>query len=125
MRAHRLPKNELDDLATRILRGEVYIAAEGPALEHSFGFMLMMVNSDEPLTQSQIASIGACYEDMAKALPRAINGYPMFVSMKILHRDDVEPLNKLLTKKHRAMTGETRWKRGLRWFGLLPQQELT
>ena len=32
--------------------------------------------------------VGILYEEYAKALPRGVNGYPMFMSFRILHKDD-------------------------------------
>lgn len=34
------------------------------------------------------AQIGVLWEWMSKAGPRAINGYPIFMSMRVMHRDD-------------------------------------
>lgn len=109
MRAQRLPKKELNELASRIVKGEIYIASSGPALEHSFGHMFMLM---DPLSKSQAASIGAVYEELHKALPTGINGYPFFVSCRILHVKDLDPLRKLIAKKERSLDSTS-------WFGRL------
>jgi hypothetical protein len=105
MRAKKLPRKELDELASSVVRGEVYLArvGEDPSFEHSFGWLFMML--DPPLSKSQAATIGACYAPMKNALPRAINGYPMFAGCKIVHVDDVMSLHWRIVRKQRALDG--------------------
>lgn len=42
--------------------------------------------------QEDVASgkIGLIYEEMEKAMPRSINGYPIFMSMKYLSKDEAD-----------------------------------
>ena len=103
MRAKRLSKQELDELATQIVQRRVYLAhvSREPEFQHAFGWLFAMM--DAPLSESQMSTIGACYADMSAALPRAINGIPMFTSMRSLHRDDVMPLHWKIMRKQRVL----------------------
>lgn len=44
--------------------------------------------NEKPKNEEYIRDIGMIYEDMDKALPRTVNGYPMFFSCKILNKKD-------------------------------------
>lgn len=101
MSVQKLPKQELNELATRIVKREVYLATHGPMLENSFGHLFMLMDED---AIEDPAAIGAVYEDMSKCSPRALNGYPIFFSCKLLHKEDVKPLYKLIEKKERAVS---------------------
>lgn len=114
MRAERLPRKELDQLAARIVRGEICIANTGEPLKHSFGHLLMMA---PPVSEEDAATIGAIYEEKAKAAPTAINGHPFFFSCQFLHVDDLKPLQKRIAKNERALSGEGFFKRILRSLG--------
>ena len=70
-------------------------------MRYSFSHLFALM--DEPLSESQIASIGGCYERLSNAAPTGINGYPFFFSCRTLHRDDVQPLIKRLRKKDAAL----------------------
>ncbi len=102
MRAYRKSRQELDALATQVVRGEVYIATEGEALDKPFGWLIAMI--DPPPTDRQIRTIGAVYEVMSKASPMGINGYPFFTSCQFVHVDDMKRLVKLCERKERALT---------------------
>lgn len=116
MYASRLERGELDSLATRVVKGEVYLALNASALERSFGHLFALLH--EPLSDDEAASIGGVYEERSKASPTGVNGYPFFFSCKLLHRDDVEPLHRLISKKERRLFGESlfsRLRRRLQW----------
>jgi hypothetical protein len=111
MRAHRKTRQELDELAQQVVRGEIYIALDKEMLNLSFGWIFGMM--DPPMSKSGIESIGAVYEEYSKAMPRAINGYPMFSSMRFVHTDDVERLGTMIDRKQRALDGTPFLRRAL------------
>lgn len=39
-------------------------------------------------TEDALKKVGVLYAPMSAALPRSINGYPMFTEVRVLHRDD-------------------------------------
>lgn len=94
-----LSEEELNDLAVRIVRGEVYITNSEESLRLSFGHLFALMTE----TPEWIDSIGAVYEEMSKAGPRGINGYPFFFSMKCLHRDQVDTLRERVEAKQQAL----------------------
>lgn len=95
----RLTPEELNDLAADIVRGKTYIANKPDALRYSFGFLISLVDAPDEYWQN----VGACYADWAEALPRGINGYPMFMTMRVLHIDDLDPLLEKVDAKHEAL----------------------
>lgn len=112
MRAYRKTPAQLSDLAARIVRGEIYIATSGDGLKHSFGFILALAAGMKQRDargrfarkrQSDVQTIGAVYEEMHRALPRGINGYPMFMSCKFVHVNDVERLAEMVARKQEAL----------------------
>lgn len=112
----RLEREELDSLATRVVRGEIYLAINAEMLENSFGYLFALLH--EQISDEEAATIGGVYEEIAKASPTGVNGYPFFFSCKLLHRDDVKPLYRLITKKERRLSGESlfsRLRRRLQW----------
>lgn len=45
-----------------------------------------------------VKSIGALWEYYEKAMPRSVNGLPIFMSCKLLHIDDMKVLMTTLSK---------------------------
>ena len=116
MRAYRKTKQDLNELAIQIVRGEIHIANGGDGLQHSFGFILALAAGMKPRDargrfarrrQSDVETIGAVYEEMHRALPRGINGYPMFMSCKFVHVNDLGPLMDLVERKQEALVATT------------------
>lgn len=97
----RLTNTEITDLARRITTNQTYIAFGGDGFRFSFGFILGMHAGN--VKQTDIQTWGAAYEDYDKALPRGVNGYPMFMSCRILHVNDVPRLTKELTRMEEAL----------------------
>lgn len=89
----RLPASELAQLAIDAVEGRAFITNSEEGIRNSFGLMVAMVDFDHVVDQ-----IGALYEYMEKAMPRGINGQPMFASMRVLHADDLEPLRTRMTE---------------------------
>jgi hypothetical protein len=81
----KLSDEEMDVLVRRVVSGEVYASNSADGLE---SFRLVLAYGGEKLGQF-VDSIGMVYEEMSKALPRPVNGYPMFTSCKFLHRDQL------------------------------------
>ena len=50
-----------------------------------------------------LRDIGLFYEENAKALPRSINGYPIFMSVRMLHRLDWERARKVIVAEEERM----------------------
>ncbi len=82
----RLSEAELAQLAIDVVEGRVYATNTEEGLR---AFIVVLAFVD--LTPI-VDKIGAVYETLEKALPRSLNGLPMFTSFKLLHVDDLEPL---------------------------------
>ena len=69
---------ELRQLARRIVQGEVFMANNPEIIQLSFMVLSLVDPKDLP------DDIGSVYEEMSKAGPRSVNGYPCFFSCQIL-----------------------------------------
>ena len=59
----------------------------------------------EKLYKATLDEIGCFWEYMNKALPRGINGLPMFMSVRIMHKDDwARALKAILKEQERLKT---------------------
>jgi len=83
----QMTKDEIKDLARRIVTNEVYITNTEIGFRLSFGMVLPFVAMSVP--KREFLKIGACYAEWSKALPRSINGEPCFGSANLVHKDDV------------------------------------
>ncbi len=90
----RMSQEFLDRLAGRVVRREVWITNTPQNLYQAFGLILMAtldgLSHDE--ANKKLEDLGAMWETYELALPRGINGLPMFTSGHMVHRLDVEPL---------------------------------
>lgn len=84
----RMDDEQIKNLARRIVQNEIYIPSSEDAMECSFGAMLKMVD----WTDWDTSKIGLVYEEMHKAGPMAVNGFPMFLSLRMVHSDDTPAL---------------------------------
>lgn len=97
----RLTNAQITDLARRIITNQTYLAMTEQELDLSFGFTLSMAAID--LKRSEIETWGAVYEDYSQALPRTVNGRPMFFSCRILHVNDVPRLFDEISRMEEAL----------------------
>lgn len=95
----RMNDDQIKELARRIVQNEVYIPQSSEAIECSFGAMIALMDwSDwDP------SKIGLIYEEMHKAGPMAVNGYPMFLSLRMVHADDTPLLFDHVTRMLAAL----------------------
>ena len=75
-------EKELKKLAKDVYEGNVFIAVEKESLECAFGIMLALTTFPEDTV--------ALFEDISKAGPRSINGYPTFFSCGYLNKYEWE-----------------------------------
>jgi hypothetical protein len=102
MAVERLSEDDLKALARRIVTNEVYVAWNAEQLENSFGAMLALAGES---LREVAPDVGLIYEEYAHASERGCNGYPMFFSMRLLHRDDVETLVAHCKRMDEALNG--------------------
>lgn|SRR5262245_12708907 len=92
----RVPKtdDELKSLASAVYHGQVFtdrsIHPQDAYLVGSIFMALPFINGAD--LEEIKRNAGLLYEDMSKAGPRSINGYPMFFSLQWLDKDETSRL---------------------------------
>lgn len=95
--AETLSPEAINDLAGRIVRGVTYLRFIWDVEEIRTSWSMILMFAEEGFfTPERLECVGAFYADMSDAMPTAINGLPLFASVKFLHVDDIDPLVKRL-----------------------------
>lgn len=84
----RFPQAE--DLHMCVECGGPLVARSEPDIELQLVFLPLAFGALGTLEESELANIGGCWANYGDALPRAINGYPVFMSMGVMHTLDWE-----------------------------------
>jgi hypothetical protein len=95
-----LTEAQIDELAIEIVTNVVYLPLEEEAMKCSFGAMIALAGPLPPNT-------GLVYEYWEAAGPRSVNGFPMFLSMKLIAQESVDALLDRCIAKDKALHGET------------------
>lgn len=86
---------EIRTLAEDLYRGRIFtdrhIKGDGERMARSV-FMGLNFLSDKDLKMYRKWNVGLFYEYMDKACPVSVNGYPTFMSFRILSEDDAKRL---------------------------------
>jgi hypothetical protein len=64
-------------------------------------FMPLALGGLQKVPEEEIQNIGLFWEYMHTAGPRAVNGLPMFMSMRFMHRDDAERAFKAIDRERK------------------------
>lgn len=96
----RLTPEAVVDLARDIVTNRVYLSTGQEGVDLQLIFMPLAFMGMEP---DAAENIGAIYEYIDKAGPRAINGLPMFFSCRFVHADDMEALRTEVTRMSDAL----------------------
>jgi hypothetical protein len=81
----RLTDDEIKELARDIVEDKVFTSGMCP--QEMLG-MVFMPYGLGGMNNMDLANVGAIVEHYAKAGERGINGYPMFMSCRVIHKDD-------------------------------------
>lgn len=81
---------EVNELASKIVRNEVYIALDDRHMDSFNSLMVFM----PPMSKATIKNIAGMYSEYSHAGSYAVNGLPMFFDGKFLHKDNTEALFK-------------------------------
>jgi hypothetical protein len=101
-----LSEERLKQLAIDSLNGQVFgtwMIPEQDANLISSIFMVVALMDDISRKELRRDGIVHLYEEWAKAGPRSINGYPMFMSAGMLNADDCVRLQKKITQVKEAL----------------------
>lgn len=96
---------EIKQLATDTFKEQVFFSTMIPKQdEHLLAsiFMTMTFMDHKQIEQLSKDKISAFYEYLSEAGPRAINGYPIFMSMKAISVDDLKEVQIIVKKLQNA-----------------------
>lgn len=92
-----LPNSELKKFVRDFCDGKIFTSAHIKREEEiPLVFMCLFYGS---LSDVDLSSIGIAYEYLTEALPRSINGYPMFCSLRFLNIHDWNRCQKAILKR--------------------------
>jgi hypothetical protein len=95
---------ELKELALGLDHGRYFSSAHCRKPEDVGLVFLPLAMADDALTADlQRMEVTFVYEDLSKALPRSINGMPMFLSMQFLNKADHQRLRTIKQKIEEAL----------------------
>lgn len=106
----RMTPQEIDELAYDLVTGQVWISVFGAPSWASFqGFFTLMVGGlsaqghpwDDVCAWGE--QIGGAWEYISKASPVSVNGMPSFLSMHLIHFDDLSLIEDAWKAKDRAL----------------------
>ena len=92
---------EIKELATDTFKEKVFFSTMLREIDKHLLtsiFMPVMFMDNIQIKQLEKDEVVGFYEYFEKALPRSINGYPMFMSMKSITKDDLEKVQELVEK---------------------------
>jgi hypothetical protein len=105
----RITEDQIKELVTGLVKDQVFTWQHLPADDPHLLPMVFMVLGLGGLGDIDPDSIGTVYEYLDKAGPQGINGYPIFLSCKLVHKDDwktvLERAIKVEKAIEKAMTG--------------------
>ncbi|PGP20977.1 hypothetical protein COA01_15680 [Bacillus cereus] len=84
-------EEELKELAKRVIKNEVFMASNEESISNAFMLLVSLGAEFPPGTV-------ALYEEYSKALPRSINGFPMFSSCGCLSKEEFDIFVEYYTK---------------------------
>jgi hypothetical protein len=81
----RLTEDQIKQVIDGLVKGHIYTAFDCPP--DMIGSVFMVVGMGG-LADYDLDTVGCVYEYLEKAGERGINGYPMFMSCKLIHTED-------------------------------------
>lgn len=85
----RLSDKGIHGLAVDVVTNVVYIANDADVLD---SFPVLRLAGANTLPERLLRRTGAFYEEWSKANQLAVNERPQFLSVRLLHKDDLGPL---------------------------------
>lgn len=76
------------EIAKGIMSGSIFSSDQCPPRLLTFVFMILALMGPKHLVENILRDITLYYEMMSKAVPRGINGYPIFLSCQMMNRDE-------------------------------------
>ena len=98
--APRLTPEEITEVAEGLVKGRYFCATMCPPDMITSVFMIVALGG---LANIEPDSIGNIIEDLDKAGPRSVNGYPCFFSCRVIHKADWAVIAEKATAAQAAM----------------------
>lgn len=83
--ATRMTEAEIKETVFGLVKGQIFCGQQAPPELLSMVFMPLGLGGWGDI---DVETVGEVIGDLKDAGPRAINGYPMFMSCRVVHRDD-------------------------------------
>jgi hypothetical protein len=96
----RLPEDEIKKVVLGLVNGQVFTAADCPPDMIASVFMVVGMGG---LADYDMDTVGMVYEWLNKANELGINGYPTFVSCRVVHTEDWKAITERAAKVAEAM----------------------
>ena len=81
----RMTNADIKDIVRGIISGHLFVGSQVPPDLLPSVFMPLLFAEKNQIDWDHVGNI---IEDISKAGPRSINGYPMFMSCRLIHKDD-------------------------------------
>lgn len=96
-------EEELKEIALGVMSGTIFTSANLSERETTLVFMALALADQATLDQMQRDEITLIYEHIRNALPRSVNGMPMFTSFYMLNKSDHHRLVEMVQKLQSAI----------------------
>lgn len=102
------PVTELKEIASEILTGNIFTSAQVPKDQENMMSQIFlppffMEFPSERARHWYLKNWGTVFGKMEDALPKGVNGFPMFMKTQTLNKSDSAALYELVQKMHAAM----------------------
>ena len=81
----RMSEDDIKDTAEGLVKGRIFAASSAPPELWTAVFPIIALGG---LSDIDPTTVGDIIEDISKAGPRSVNGYPVFFSCRVVHKDD-------------------------------------
>lgn len=100
----RMDAEELKKFVLNVLDGSLFLstAVKDQTLLPVI-FMPLAMGALSGWTEEELSNIGVLYARMSQASPRAINGYPMFFEVSLMHKDDWERARVVIMQEYERL----------------------
>lgn len=95
----RMSDDELRAFVNSVLASHVFLSSQVRGADLPMVFLPVALGAFKDWTPEQLEEIGVLYAPMSAALPRAINGNPVFAEFRILHRDDWRRASQVINRE--------------------------
>lgn len=96
----RLDEEQIKEVAMGLVKGRYFCGTMAPSDMLSMIFPIIALGG---LSDIDPETVGNIIEELDKAGPRSVNGYPVFFSCRVIHKDDWEVIAEKATAAQAAL----------------------